>query len=100
MRGPDCYMGNCGCGNNSGSRNCSGKYAMTTISLVGGNQGAVGNMTTTTNNVSDAPLGDLLMIVEFQTASVNPINETYIEVSTVSNVTIMPPNATGGMTIN
>jgi hypothetical protein len=35
------------------------------------------------------------MMVEFETASVNPINETSIETSTVNNVTIMPPNATG-----
>jgi hypothetical protein len=34
------------------------------------------------------------MIVEFETASVNPINETYIEISTVNNVTIIPPNST------
>ena len=40
------------------------------------------------------------MMVEFETASVNPINETYIETSTVNNVTIMPPNATTGTTIN
>ena len=41
------------------------------------------------------------MIVEFETTSVNPINETYIETSTVNNVTIMPPNATTtGTTIN
>jgi hypothetical protein len=45
-------------------------------------------------------LGSLFMIVEFETASVNPINETYIETSTVNNVTIMPPNATTGTTIN
>ena len=40
------------------------------------------------------------MIVEFETASVNPINETYIEISTVHNITLMPPNATTGTTIN
>ena len=40
------------------------------------------------------------MIVDFETANVNPINETYIETSTVNNVTIMPPNATTGTTIN
>jgi hypothetical protein len=51
-----------------------------------------------TNN-SNALLGNLFMIVEFETASVNPINETYIETSTVNNVSIMPPNATG-TTIN
>jgi hypothetical protein len=49
---------------------------------------------------SNALLGDLFMIVDFETANVNPINETYIETSTVNNVTIMPPNATTGTTIN
>jgi hypothetical protein len=38
--------------------------------------------------------------VEFETASVNPINETYIEIATVSNLTIIPPNATTTTTIN
>ena len=38
------------------------------------------------------------MIVEFKTASVNAINETYIETSTVNNVTIIPPNATTATT--
>ena len=76
---------------------------MTTTSSVGGEeQEAVSSSTNTTtnNNVSDAVLGDVFMIVEFETASVNPINETYIEISTVHNVTLMPPNATTGMTIN
>jgi hypothetical protein len=41
----------------------------------------------------------LFLIVEFETASINPINETYIEISTVNNVTIMPPNSTA-TTIN
>jgi hypothetical protein len=61
---------------------------------------ALSSTNTTTNNVSNAVLGSLFMIVEFETASVNPINETYIETSTVNNVTIMPPNATTGTTIN
>src|SRR5215210_2120742 len=76
---------------------------MTTITSVGGGgeQEAVSSTTTTTNdNVSNAVLGDVFMIVEFETASVNPINETYIEISTVHNVTLIPPNATTGMTIN
>jgi hypothetical protein len=64
---------------------------------VGGGGEAVSS--TITNN-SNALLGDLFMIVEFETANVNPINETYIETSTVNNVTIMPPNATTGTTIN
>jgi hypothetical protein len=71
----------------------------TTTTSVGGEQEAASSTTTTTNNVSNAVLGSLFMIVEFETASVNPINETYIETSTVNNVTIMPPNATG-TTIN
>jgi hypothetical protein len=76
---------------------------MTTTSSVGGEeQEAVSSSTNTTtnNNVSNAALGDVFMIVEFETASVNPINETYIEISTVHNVTIIPPNATTGTTIN
>ena len=72
----------------------------TTTSVGGGDQEAVSRTNTTTNNVSNAVLGSLFMIVEFETASVNPINETYIETSTVNNVTIMPPNATTGTTIN
>jgi hypothetical protein len=71
----------------------------TTTTSVGEEQEAASSTTTTTNNVSNAVLGSLFMIVEFETASVNPINETYIETSTVNNVTIMPPNATG-TTIN
>ena len=66
---------------------------------VGGGGGGEARSSTITNN-SNALLGDLFMIVEFETANVNPINETYIETSTVNNVTIMPPNATTGTTIN
>jgi hypothetical protein len=70
-------------------------------SVEGGKQEAVSSTTTdTNNNVSNSVLGDVLMIVEFETASVNPINETYIEISTVHNVTLMPPKATTGTTIN
>jgi hypothetical protein len=73
---------------------------MTTTSVGGGEQEAVSSTTTTTtNNVSNALLGRLFFIAEFETASVNPINETYSEISTVNNVTIIPPNATG-TTIN
>src|SRR5215216_4046724 len=74
---------------------------MTTTSSVGGEeQEAVSSSTNTTNNnnVSNAALGDVFMIVEFETTSVNPINETYIEIATVHNVTITPPNATTGTT--
>jgi hypothetical protein len=71
---------------------------MTTTSVGGEEQEAVSS-TNTTSNVSNTVLGSLFLIVEYETASVNPINETYIEISTVNNLTIMPPNATG-TTIN
>jgi hypothetical protein len=75
---------------------------ITTTTSVGGEEQeeAVSSTTTTNNNVSNAVLGDVFMIVEFETASINPINETYIEISTVHNVTLIPPNATVGTTIN
>ena len=68
---------------------------VTTPTSVGrGDQQAVNDTTTINNNVSNALLGRLFMTVEFETASVNPINETYVETSTVNNLTIMPPNTT------
>ena len=71
----------------------------TTLGDVGGE--TVSTITTiTTNNFSNTLLGSLFMIVEFETASVNPINETYIETSTVNNVTILAPNATATTAIN
>jgi len=84
------------------SASTSGNSTTTTnTTSVGEEQEAVSSMTTTTNNNnSSVVLGSLLMIVEFETASVNPINETYIETSTVNNVTIIPPNPTTGTTIN
>ena len=62
-------------------------------SLGSGGQEAVNS--TTTSDVTNALLGCLFMTVEFKTASVNPINETYVEISTVNNLTIIPPNTTG-----
>src|SRR5829696_5059620 len=70
------------------------KGGMLPFEIVGGGAPTTGNQTTTNNNVSNAALGNPFMIVNFKTASVNPINETYIEISTVHNVTIIPPNAT------
>ncbi|HEU4824360.1 MAG TPA: hypothetical protein VFS97_13115 [Nitrososphaeraceae archaeon] len=81
------------------SANASDAMATT----VGGEEREViGTSWMNNNNDSNALLGSLLMVVEFETASVNPINETYIETSTVNNVTIIPPNATttNGTTIN
>jgi len=54
--------------------------------------------TTTNNNVSNALLGPPFMTVEFETASVNAMNETYIEIATANDVTLIPPNATTGTT--
>jgi hypothetical protein len=58
----------------------------------------VNNTATTTNNVSNALLGPPFMTVEFETASVNAMNETYIEIATANDVTLIPPNATSGTT--
>jgi hypothetical protein len=60
----------------------------------------VNSTATTTNNynVSNALLGPPFMTVEFETASVNAINETYIEIATVNDVTIIPANATTATT--
>jgi hypothetical protein len=82
------------------SASTSGDNTTTNTTSVGEEQEAVSSMTTTTNNIPSAVLGNLFMIVEFETASVNPINETYIEISTVNDVTLIPPNATATMTIN
>ena len=49
--------------------------------------------TTTTNNNSNAVLGDLFLTGDDKLTSFNLINETYTEVSYVGNRTIMPPNA-------
>src|SRR5919112_1853446 len=87
----------------SASTNGNTTITTTNTTSVGGEeQEVVSSMTTTTttNNNPSAVLGNPFMIVEFETASVNPINETYIEISTVNNITLIPPNATAGTTIN
>ena len=84
----------------SASTNGNTTITTTNTNSVGEGQEAVSSMTTTTNNNPSAVLGNPFMIVEFETASVNPINETYIEISTVNNVTLIPPNATAITTIN
>jgi hypothetical protein len=68
-----------------------------TDTTVGGGEG-VNTTATTTNNTSNVTLGNLFLTEEAEFTSFNPINETYIELSYVGNVTIMPPNATN--TIN
>jgi hypothetical protein len=82
------------------SASTTGNSTTTATTSVGEEQEAVSSMTTATNINSSAVLGSPFMIVEFETASVNPINETYIEISTLHNVTLIPPNATSTMTIN
>jgi hypothetical protein len=82
------------------SGNTSTTTTNTNTTSVGGQQEAVIHAITIINNNSSAVLGNPFMIVEFETASVNPINETYIEISTVNNVTLIPPNATAITTIN
>ena len=82
-------------------QSASATEVMSNTSGGGAEQEAESSMTTnTTNNVSNAVLGNLFQIVEFETATINPINETYIEISTENKVTLMPPNATTGTTIN
>ncbi len=49
----------------------------------------------TSNNNSGSILGSLFMIHEGKRTSFNPINDTYTEISVVSNTTIMPPNIPG-----
>ena len=73
-----------------------------TTSIGGEEQEAASSSTNTitNNNVSNAVLGNLFQIVEFETSTINPINETYIEISSENKVTIIPPNATAGTTIN
>jgi hypothetical protein len=78
-------------------------YCTTTapLSAGGGEQEAVSSTTTNgNNNVSNALLGSLFLVVEFERTSVNPVNETYIESTGVSNLTIIPQNATTTTTIN
>jgi hypothetical protein len=78
-------------------------YSTTTapLSAGGGEQEAVSSTTTNTNNnVSNALLGSLFLVVEFERTSVNPVDETYIETTGVSNLTIIPQNATTTTTIN
>jgi hypothetical protein len=78
-------------------------YSTTTapLSAGGGEQEAVSSTTTNTNNnVSNVLLGSLFLVVEFERTSVNPVDETYIETTGVSNLTIIPQNATTTTTIN
>jgi len=55
----------------------------------------ISTMTTTTKNPSSAVLGNLFSFGEGAEATVNPINETYTEISYSGNRIIMPPTASG-----
>jgi hypothetical protein len=59
-------------------------------------EGAVGS----SNNNSNATLGNLVYVAQGIEQTVNPINDTYIVVSYVDSVTLMPPNATTDDVIN
>jgi hypothetical protein len=67
---------------------------------MGEQEAASSTTNTTTNNVSNVPLGRLFSYGEGTEATVNPINETYFVVSYSGNRIIIPPNATAGTTIN
>src|SRR5918993_5368131 len=72
----------------------------TTAGEGGGEEETVSTTTATTsinNNVTNALLGRLFSYGEGEDigTNVNPINETYIEVSYSSNRIILPPDATG-----
>jgi hypothetical protein len=73
---------------------------VTNATVGAGELEALSSTPTAANNTnSNDVLGRLFMIAEFGTANINPINETYIQVSTASNISIIPPDATG-TTIN
>jgi hypothetical protein len=59
-------------------------------------EGAIGS----SNNNSNVTLGNLFYSAQTLEESINPINETYIVISYVDNVTLMPTNATAGVVIN
>jgi hypothetical protein len=74
-------------------QSASATNALNEPSLDGWNES--GNTMTATTDVSNEPLGRLFMVVEFGETNVNPINATYIQTSTINNVTlILPDNAT------
>jgi hypothetical protein len=56
----------------------------------------LGAIASSSNNNSNVTLGNLFYITQQPIEeTVNPINETYIEISFVDRVALMPPNATG-----
>jgi hypothetical protein len=52
------------------------------------------------NNNSIVSLGNLFYSAQTVEEAVNPVNETYIVISYLDNVMLMPPNATTGVVIN
>jgi hypothetical protein len=71
--------------------------ATTTMGGQGGEEvTSTSGSTTTNNNNSNVTLGNLFYSTQQPIEeTVNPINETYIEISYVDRVALMPPNATG-----
>jgi hypothetical protein len=66
-----------------------------TSTTVGEEGATTKGSTATTNNVSNAILGNLFYSRQGVEANVNPINETYIVISYSDSVMVMPPNAPG-----
>jgi hypothetical protein len=64
-----------------------------TTTTVGEEEGATSGSTTATNN-SNVTLGNLFYTAQGVEETVNPVNDTYIVISYVDSVTLMPPNAT------
>src|ERR671918_2368834 len=79
-------------------QSASATDVMTSATVGGGEEEAV-STTTPTNNVSNAVLGSLFLSGEDKLTSLNPINETYTEVSYVGNRTIMPIDGIAAATI-
>jgi hypothetical protein len=52
------------------------------------------------NNNSNVTLGNLVYVAHGIEEAANPVNDTYIVISYVDSVTLMPPNATTGDVIN
>ncbi len=79
-----------------------------TTTTVGEEEGAIGGSTAATNN-SNVTLGNLFYIAQGVEETANPVNDTYIVISYVDSVKLMPPNArdvvintteTGNFTVN
>jgi hypothetical protein len=83
----------------SASTNGNSTTTTNTTSVEGEEEIVSTTNTTTNNNVSNALLGRLFSYDEGEDveSNVNPLNETYIEISYSGNRIILPPNSTGAI---